>query len=113
MIYSQTRLFGPPPKPLTKIPFKFQYVFECEDSPKPHEMLIEDWELGVLFLKERERLGNDEAAAESVKKKFLDEICAPGRDTRFFVGTYFPYNTWLVLGTFWPPRQHQTSLPLD
>ena len=67
-------------------------------------MLIEDWELGVLFLKERERLGNDEAAAESVKKKFLDEICAPGRDTRFFVGTYFPYNTWLVLGMSQPSR---------
>lgn len=32
-LYSQLRLFGDPPKPLTKIPYKFTYVFECEDSP--------------------------------------------------------------------------------
>ena len=66
--------------------------------------MIEDWELGVLFLKESERLGSDKAAAESVKKMFLDKLCAPDRDTRFFMGTRFPYNTWLVIGVFWPPK---------
>ena len=72
--------------------------------------MIEDWELGVLLLKEVERLGSEEAAAKSVKAKFLDEICAKTKDTRFFVGTVFPYNTWVVIGTFWPPKQLQTSL---
>ena len=72
--------------------------------------MIEDWELGVLFFREVERLGSEEAAAESVKVKFLDEICGPSKDTRFFMGTVFPYNTWVVIGTFWPPRQIQTSL---
>jgi DNA invertase Pin-like site-specific DNA recombinase len=23
-------------------------------------------------------------------------------------GTHFPYNTWLVLGVFWPPKQQPT-----
>lgn len=66
--------------------------------------MIEDWELGVLFLKESDRLGSDEAAAQSVKEKFLGELCREDKDTRFFMGTKFPYNTWLVLGVFWPPR---------
>jgi hypothetical protein len=109
-LYSQLRLFGPPPKPLTKIPYKFTYIFECEDSTKPHRAMIEDWELGVLFLKEVHRLGNNEAAAQSVKKKFFDTICGPRRDTNFFMGTVFPYNTWVVLGTFWPPRRRQLEL---
>jgi hypothetical protein len=100
----QLRLFGDPPKPLRKIPFEFHYVFECEDSEKPHRALIKDWELGVLFLKEEARLGSKEMAAESVKRKFLDEICNPIRDTRFFMGTVYPWNTWIVIGTFWPPR---------
>ena len=82
-IYDQVRLFDPPPKPLTKIPFRFRYEFECEDSDQPHLAMNEDWELGVLFLKEVDRLGSEEAAAESVRKKFFDEICAPERDTRF------------------------------
>ena len=97
-LFQQLRLFGASPKPLTKIPFKFSYVFECEDSEKPHKAMIEDWELGVLFLKEVDRLGSDEQAAESVRAKFLNELCAPDRDTRFFVGYDFSVQ---LLGRAW------------
>jgi hypothetical protein len=45
-----------------------------------------------------------------VKKKFFDEICHPSIDTRFFMGTVFPYNTWVVIGVFWPPKDPQGSL---
>jgi hypothetical protein len=110
-LFSQLRLFGPPQKPLRKIPYTFHYVFECKDScGKSHTAMCEDWELGVLFLKEAEALGSDEAAAESVRNKFFGELCREDKDTRFFMGTHFPYNTWLVLGVFWPPKEHQTSL---
>ena len=109
-LFNQKTLFGPPQKPLRKIPYSFHYVFECEDSEKPHTAMCEDWELGVLFLNESARLGSDEAAALSVKKKFLDELCGPDKDTRFFMGTFFPYNTWLVLGVFWPPKIKQGTL---
>lgn len=105
---AQLQLFGPPPRPLRKIPYTFRYVFECTDSDKPHRAMIEDWELGALFLKESDRLGSDEAAAKSVKAKFFDELCRADKDTRFFMGTFFPYNTWLVLGVFWPPRSAPT-----
>ena len=107
---AQLRLFEPPPKPLRKLPYSFHYVFECEGSEKPHRAMIEDWELGVLFLKEAARLGSDDKAAESVKRQYLTQMCAPERDTRFFMGTRFPYNTGLVLGVFWPPRSPQGTL---
>ena len=94
-LWAQMRLFGEH-KPLHKLPYKFQYVFECEDSDKPHQVMIEDWELGVLFFKERERLGSEQAAIESVRSKFLGEICRADKDTRFFMGTRHPYNEWLV-----------------
>lgn len=111
LLFSQMRLFGPPQKPLRKIPYTFHYVFECDDSDgKAHTAMCEDWELGMLFLNEAERLGTDEAAAESVREKFLGELCREDKDTRFFIGTHFPYNTWLVLGVFWPPKQKQPSL---
>jgi hypothetical protein len=106
-ILSQLRMFEEnfSIKELAKIPYKFSYVFECEDSPKPHHAMCEDWELGVLFLKEKQRLGSEESAAQSVKNKFLDEICAPKNDTRFFMGTIYPFNTWVVLGLFYPPNE--------
>lgn len=103
-------LFGNQQKPLRKIPYTFHYVFECEDSEKPHTAMCEDWELGTLFLHEADRLGSDELAAENVKNKFLEELCREDKDTRFFMGTLFPYNTWLVLGVFWPPKMHQPAL---
>jgi hypothetical protein len=110
----QFDLFQGQPKELTKLPYKFSYVFRCPDTgDRPHSAMIEDWELGVLFLKEVERLGSEEAAAENVKRKFLDEICSGDKDTRFFMGTVFPYNTWVVIGTFWPPKQYQTQLSLN
>lgn len=109
-LFLQLPLFGEQQKPLAKIPYKFSYVFECEDSKKPHVTMCEDWELGVLFLREVKRLGSEEAAANSVKDKFLNELCDSNRDTRFFMGTVFPYNTWIVLGVFYPPNL--TQLPL-
>lgn len=103
-LHQQLRLFGDPPKPLRKIPFEFRYVFECEDSEKPHRALITDWELGMLYLHEEARLGSEQAAADSVKKKFFGEICRADKDTRFYMGTVYPYNQWIVIGTFWPPK---------
>lgn len=110
-LYNQLRLFGDPPKPLTKLPFNWTYIFECEDSDRPHRAMMGDWELGVLFLKLRE--GHEERrAAEMVRDKFLGELCASDRDTRLFVGTRWPYNVWMVLGVFWPPVIRQPELPL-
>lgn len=112
VLFHQMRLFGPPPRPLAKIPYKFSYVFECEDSDKPHHAMIEDWELGVLYLNEVYRLGDQDKAARSVRHKFLDELCANDRDSRFFMGTTFPYNSWVVLGVFWPPMEPQMVMDL-
>ena len=75
--------------------------------------MCEDWELGALFLKEWDRHSSAEKAADSVRRKFLTEICGSTRDTRFFMGTHFPWNTWLVLGVFWPPRRQRSRSLFD
>jgi len=103
-LFDQMTLFGPSQKPLRKIPYKFKFIFECSDSKRKHPAMIEDWELGTLFLKEAERLGSDEAAAQSVKNKYLGELCRADKDTRFYIGTTFPFNSWVILGVFWPPK---------
>lgn len=107
-LFRQFSLFGDTQKPLAKIPFKFSYVFECGDSVRPHKRMIEDWELGVLYLNEVARLGDERAAAESVRYTYLHRLCSSDRDTRFFMGTTFPYGSWVVVGVFYPPKS-----PLD
>lgn len=69
--------------------------------------MIEDWETGMLFLHARHNSGSDKEAAEKVRRKYMDEVFAPNRDTRLFMGTTHPYNTWIIVGVFWPPRVNQ------
>ncbi len=101
---AQLQLFGPERKKLRKIPYEFRYKFRCGDSDKIRTAMCEDWELGTLFLRQTAARGSDEAAAEDVKRRFLDDMCNATKDTRFFMGTRHPYNTWLVLGIFYPPK---------
>jgi hypothetical protein len=110
-LHNQLRLFEAPPKKLEKLPFKWSYVFTCADRSEPYTRMIEDWELGALFLKLRDEHG-DEKAAQLVRDRYLKVLAASDRDIRFFMGTRFPYNTWLIVGVFWPPKKQQLSLGL-
>ncbi|MBC7334578.1 MAG: hypothetical protein H5T85_09070 [Actinobacteria bacterium] len=94
-------------KPLEKIPYQFKYRFYCEeDDCRGHNMMIEDWEVMELYRRMCDRYGKSEAL-KKVKEKFHSQICASDRDTYFFVGTVLQYGTWIIVGTFWPPKVNQ------
>lgn len=102
----QLKLFDVERKPLEKIPYKFSYVFKCEDpSCKGHKKMIEDWEVGQLYRRMRDEFRSEERAIEKVKERFLGDVCASDRETHFFVGTTLAYGTWIILGAFWPPKR--------
>ena len=104
---SQMTLFAGAPKHLEKIPYRFRYVIEDADGTE-RRLTIRDWELGMLYLKMRDEHGS-EIAVEKVKQKYLDSMCSPDKDTRFFIGTMWPYNQWMVVGVFWPPKPKRNS----
>lgn len=93
-------------EPPRKVPWKFSYRFECDDArcKGNHQMMIEDWEVGALYWKCVDKGATATEAAEKVKAKFLDEMCAAGRDPHFFVGTVLEHGTWVVIGVYWPPK---------
>jgi len=88
---------------LTRIPFKFRYVFRCKDDVKPRRALITDWELGMRYLN-ASRKRNPRDAAEEVREFYLNLMDRSKHDTRLFVGTTLPFNTWIVIGLFYPPK---------
>ncbi len=97
-------------KPIRKVPFSFHYRFKCDDKRcKTHRISIHDWEVGVLFWKLVDDGATHEEAANEVKSKFLDSLCAEDRNTHYFVGTMLDYPSWIVLGLFYPKIG---SLPL-
>jgi hypothetical protein len=92
-------------RPLEKIPYRLKYEFKCDNQNcRGHKMMIEDWEAMELYRKMRDKFNDENQALVKVKEKFMDEICSPNKDTHFFVGTVLSHGTWIILGTFWPPK---------
>ncbi len=95
-------------EPPRKVPFKFQYKFECDDPrcKSNHQMMIEDWEVGALFWRLVDQGDSHNDAAKKVRDKFLQELCGSDKNSHFFVGTILAHpNTWVIIGVFYPKIQ--------
>lgn len=104
-IASQPSLFFPTKDGLERIPYRFRYRYRCSTPGcREHTQSMIDWELAQSWRSWRERY--DEATLlDNLRSRFLEDMCAPGRDTIFFVGNQHQHPTsFLVLGVFWPPR---------
>jgi len=95
-----------------KVPYKFSYRFE-DDSGKQSKMMVEDWEIGMLYLHCLWRANNDEAIAiQKVKEKYLDSFSK--LDLYFFLGTTKQYhkiapNPFIIIGVYYPPMPSQNQ----
>ena len=93
-------------KVVQKVPYKFFYKFE-DDAGKQSTMMIEDWEIGMLYFNcLKSSHGNEKEAVSKVRQKYFDEFLA--RDLHFFLGTTKQYhkvalNPFIIIGTFHPP----------
>ncbi len=70
------------------------------------------WEVGALYWRLVDEGASPEEAAEKVKQKFLGEICAPEKETYFYVGTVLKWpKSWVVIGAFYP-RYGKSGSPI-
>lgn len=103
-------------KVVTKLPYDFSYIFTTEDGKK-RKIMIEDWELGALYLKcLKSAKGNEEEACQKVREKFLDFMWFQ-QDLYFFMGTTKKFhnvspNPFIIIGTFYPPKIDKDQLSL-
>ena len=96
-----------------KLPYKFSYKFrDCKG--KESTLMIEDWEIGMLYwncLKQTE--GDEKKALELVRKKYIDEFSS--KDLYLFLGTTRQFHGWaknpfVIIGVFYPPIDNQIPL---
>lgn len=93
-------------KVVRKVPYKFSYKFE-DDTGKQSTMMVEDWEIGMLFFNCLKKANGDEhTAIEKVKQKYLDYFMT--RNLYFFLGTTLKFhnvapNPFIIIGTYYPP----------
>lgn len=105
-IAAQPSLFDDPDtaKPdFEVIPWRFRYRYRClAPGCNGHEQTIVDWEAVALWRHVR----NQADWRELMRRKFIDDLWAPDRDSVLFVGNQQQYpQSFLVLGVFWPPSQ--------
>ena len=97
-----------------KLPYKFSYLI-ADTKGNESNMMIEDWEIGQLYwrcLAKHE--GNEAKAVDDVRKKYYDDF-AKTKDLYLFLGTsklhhFTSKNPFMVIGTFHPKREIQTSI---
>jgi hypothetical protein len=96
-----------------KLPYVFKYKFE-DNEGKESNLMIEDWEVGTLYLNcLRDANGDEGKALEKVKKKYWDDFKA--KDLYFFLGTrksdhHRALNPFSIMGVFYPPVDKQVKL---
>lgn len=89
-----------------KVPYRFSYRFE-DDTGKKSKLMIEDWEIGMLYFNcLRVANGDEKIAVSKVREKYLDYFST--RDIYFVLGTtlknhYVSRNPFIIIGVFWPP----------
>lgn len=106
---SRISLFAQDRALLRKIPWRFRYEYSCGGGCNGHAQTIIDWEIHAAYLS-WSRDHSPHETVELVRHKWLNELCAPDRDTVFFVGNQRDApKGFLVLGVFWPPSQRPSQ----
>ncbi len=97
-------------KVVQKVPYKFSYRF-VDETDRQSKMLIEDWEVGMLYFNcLRQAKGSESVAVAKVKEKYYDYFIT--RDLYFFLGTTKRFhniapNPFIIVGAFYPPKVTQ------
>lgn len=96
-----------------KVPYKFSYHFK-DDVGKKSKLMIEDWEIGMLYFNcLRKAGGNEKEAIHKVREKYFDDFTSK-RDIYLILGTtlrnhYVSKNPFVIIGVFYPPINQQLS----
>lgn len=91
-----------------KLPYEFSYKFVSEGGTK-HKLMVEDWELGMLYWNcLRFAKGDEQVACEKVKEKYFNDLYQK-KDLYFLLGTTMKFhkrshNPFIIIGLFYPPK---------
>jgi hypothetical protein len=100
-------------KVVQKIPYKFFYVFQ-DNEGKEAKLMIEDWEIGMLYINCLKKAnGNEAETLKKVKQMYFDKFVKT--DIYFFLGTTLEFhriapNPFIIVGVLPLPVNKQGEL---
>jgi hypothetical protein len=98
-------LFGNQRSALEPAPLRLKYKYFCAEAGcRSHTQTNIDWEAGESVRKWAAQTSGPEQLQDWLRRKWLDQVCGPNRDTYFFLGNQAKRrHVFAVLGVFWPP----------
>jgi len=89
---------------LEDIEYNFRYHFLCSNPDcKGHNIMCEDWEMLEAWRKWKRKYPTREILVKKFRDEFFHEMIK--KDFYFFVGTHSKFNTWLIIGLYYPPAK--------
>jgi len=105
----QLNLYGEKLRKVDKIENIFFYKFKCEGQDcNGHKMICTDWELLQSFRKWKDIYTDSDVLVEKLTYKYQEFM--KSRDLYFILGTHNRFNTWFIIGLFYPPKREVRSL---
>ncbi len=100
----QLTLDGEERTKLENIPYNFRYQFYCDiDECSGHNIMCEDWEMLQAWRSWKQKYKDRDKLVEKFKKKFYYDMIE-NKDLYFFLGTHSQFNTWIIIGLYYPPK---------
>lgn len=102
---------------IRKVPYKFQYVFQDDPADRPYKLMIEDWEIGVLYWKMYDKFKDETIAIEKVREKYFHYFVEnPKRELYFFMGTTLEHHKspspFVIIGVYSTPKRPEPTMSL-
>lgn len=99
----QMTLEGEARTDLENIDYNFRYHFNCMgENCNGHHIMCEDWEMLQSWRSWKRIYKDKKTLVEKFKDKYLSKM--QNRNLHFFVGTHSRFNTWLIIGLYYPPK---------
>ena len=89
---------------LEEIPWTFRYPFSCDGSCI-HTLAIVDWEVYEAYRKWRTETEEPNVLEAKFGRELIED-----RDLHLILGTQYRFGNFLIIGLFYPPRQHQLPI---
>ncbi|MEK6923829.1 MAG: hypothetical protein AABW54_01150 [Candidatus Micrarchaeota archaeon] len=98
-----------------KLPVQVSYVFRCGAggctcTNKSHDITVIDWEVNELARNVMKTTSDKVLVEAKMRDKLFTWMQT--RDLHFMMGTHFRWQTWMIVGFFYPPKPGaQQTLP--
>lgn len=104
-VLSQTSLFKQEKTTLKKVPYKFRYLFHCDDLRcNGHDIQIFDWETAQSYWRFKNIYKDEKLTIQKLREKWLDYFFKK-RESYFVVGTDSRWNKFMILTIVSPKRK--------